>query len=1539
MIKKINIFLVLLLLLISLGAVSAADDGNLTDMVSSEAIHDTIEVSMDENIDYDDVLAVDDSSSKIAAASHTINKDNYNQYFNPKNGELVSSNIKSGDTIKLDGSFSGTSFKFNKTVNIVGKSNNKLSNVMITFLNGASGSSVCGLNIENTNAETYGIFLNTASNCVIKDCTIKNTGKSSYAICVANGANYNNITGNDLKTYGVTYGHGTRSTPTLILSGSHHNYIANNKVEADDANGIYLSSYDGGPLKGGNSNFNVIYNNTVQCNIAILPTSWSYNIQVMGNNNTIKANNVIRGYRGISTAGNGNIILDNTIYNITGADYNHIGVETGGEYGIVGAYNSIIRNNTIVGSKIIATGAGISAIDNSIIENNFVNVTQKGRGIVASGSNVIIKSNIVFTELGSGIYEKDEGSGLLVQNNTITSVSGVGILIEKLSSKRMPKNVTIIDNTISTNNKYAIDAAGVQADTSNIDPTSNYVGSGLINSPAGVIDTSKPTYIYKGSTHTITPANIRQYINDNGGLTSEIADGDILNFKGKFSNEIIYVTKSVKITGKSPIFYNSTFKVTSGNVLIENLTIINKEADRVNAWGIFVNQAPGVRIMNNKITVSDPKAAYAIYILESNDIDVFNNVLTSEGDYLTFTILSYAAEDCNIANNTIKTIGTGNVYSFGPEKCIDGNELVIDGKSYCLDGNEVVIDGVHYCLDGNELTIDGKSYCLDGEELVIDGTHYCLDGEEITIDGVKYCLDGNEITIDGVKYCIDGGEFSVGGVTYCLDGNELVIDGVHYCLDGNEFSIDGRSYCLDGGELVIDGKSYCLDGNELTIDGSSYCLDGNEQTINGVTYCLDGEELVIDGVHYCLDGNEVTIDGVKYCIDGNNYCMDGAHVVSEIYQTYGILLLYSSNNIVSGNDVNVTSKLDKVHATTGADNSTNSLVGIDLYFNSHNNAFLNNNIFIKSNDNYIYGMGVLGYNTGHKAPEGQGATNNVFEGNEITLDGPYFVTGLIVGAESEGTLLKENTINLKSSGVAYGITLELSQESTIENNDVTLNSEVIYGIEALSSNGNVIMENEFKTDGKQVCGILLSNGKNNDIENNHINANGNGKALTVRNLDSLTGGNSGIYLRSNSTDNQIINNNITSAKGYAILVDDEAINNLIEDNYLASEKGIGNKAVNSSKNNDVSGNYKYIVSGSFDRIEVPYLGTGIFKVSFDKSLDGAVVKFYDSDNNYFAQGTVKNGVVSSTYKFDGSYIPAQYIFSAVFIKENYKQSSSPLKFVITKGNVVINVPAVSIQQGSTGKIVAKVSDEFGNSIKGANVEFYRLNSAGRATLIGNAVSDAKGIATLPYKVALSVSDGSYKMLVKVKGVANYNDANATSTLKVTKKPLITGAKNYSVYYGTTVKYKVKAVDIYGKPVAGKYVTFKVTGKKAVKVKTTKNGYATYSVKLKAGKYTIKTTFNGYSISKKLTFKPTLIAKNIVKKKAKTTKFTVKLVNKNGKILKAKKITFKFKGKKYTAKTSKKGIATLSLKNLKVGKYTITSTYGGCTVKNTIQIKK
>ena len=68
-------------------------------------------------------------------------------------------------------------------------------------------------------------------------------------------------------------------------------------------------------------------------------------------------------------------------------------------------------------------------------------------------------------------------------------------------------------------------------------------------------------------------------------------------------------------------------------------------------------------------------------------------------------------------------------------------------------------------------------------------------------------------------------------------------------------------------------------------------------------------------------------------------------------------------------------------------------------------------------------------------------------------------------------------------------------------------------------------------------------------------------------------------------------------------------------------------------------------------------------------------------------------------------------------------------------------------------------------------------------------------------------------------------------------------------------------------------------------------------------------------------------------------FSAKLVNSKGKVVKGKKITFKIKGKTYKVKTNNKGIATLKIKNLKVGKYIIKSIYGKSTIKNTIKIRK
>ena len=1474
--KNVNLFLVLLLLIcLTVGAASAVEDGNLTDDDGTN-----LDIS-----DYSSELSCPSSDEDIVtSSSHIITNDNYNQYFDSE-GNLISASVNSGDAITLDGSFSGVNFTFNKQVNVDGTSSNHFKNCIFTLTSNASGSSISNLKIENSLGFTYGIFLNGASDCVIQNCVIKNTGKSSYAICLGNGANHNNVTGNDLATYGVTYGHGTRSTATMVVSGSHNNYIANNKVTCDDANGIYLSIYDGGPLKGGVSNFNTIYNNTIKYNV--LPTSWSFGIQIMGGNNTVDSNRIIGAYRGISaSSGKYNQFINNDIINCTGADYANPNVEVGGEYAIVATTDSVVKDNRIINAKLISSGSAIYAPANCLVENNNVEVVSSGRGIEAYGSNVVIRGNHVNTTTGSAIYHKDESVGLVVDSNIIDSGSAIGILVEHYSRNQMPSSISIINNVVSTSNDYAIDAS--QANKSSYLIDGNEVNKKNIKTPAGEIDTSRPIYKFDGVTYNITPENYNQYINDNGGLSSDIKEGDTLYFTGSFSDKVIYVNNGIKITGDNAVFYNSTFKVTSGNVWIENIKINNKNTNRLNAWGILVYRSVGVTLFNNSITVYDPNAAYAIYVLESECVDVLNNTLySSASHYLTYTLLGLSVMDCRFEGNTITAVGCGEIYGYEPEKCIDGNES---------------------------------------------------------------CLDGGESCVDGGVSCIDGGES-----------------------------------CIDGGESCIDGGESCIDGGESCIDGGESCIDGNEN---------------------CLDGNS---------------CFDGAHVVKEVFRTYGILLIYSSNNKVSNNYVYVTSLLNESYATTGANGSSNSLVGIDIYFDSNNNIVSNNNVIVSGYDNYIYGMGVIGVVTGHDSSE-SGSLNNQFIDNEVTLDGTYFATGFIAGDGSKNTTVSGNTFDITSNNIAYGITLEMSKNSTIVKNTLTLNSDIIYGIQGYSSDYNIMSQNEIDAKGKQAYGIAISNSNRNTIVDNKINANGTGEEVTFKNYDSIEGGNAGLYLKSHSDNNLIDGNEITSNVGHAIMVDEVAKGNVITNNYLASEEGMGSVAIDNIVNNTVKDNYGYYFEGTPSDVTVRYLESATITFTTNDVANGAVVKFY-ANGILLGQSVVSNGAASLTYAFGKNFIPGSYILRAVVSKDNFKTDEFESYLTVNKGTLKVVVTDISVKDGLKANFKAVVTNALGETISGLTVEFYRnsisaTNYYGKAATNNNGVASAalstpygvKGTAVVAavagndyyedsqgsgklnilskapvtmtvntnvyqngvlvtlkdnngfavsnhyvtikigsksYSVRTSSSGtitlpktnaGTYNVVVTYGGHSLYEPAKVSK--KITVKPIITGNKNYSVYYYNTVTYKVRILDTAGKAVgAGKVVTFKVGGK-TYSVKTDKNGYASKSVKFNPGTYTITASYGGYSVSNKIVFKPIIISQDLTTKKSSVTKFSVKLVDKNGNIMKNKKIVFKIKGRTYVAYTSKYGYATANINMvLNPGTYTITSSYNSFKVTNKIIVKR
>ena len=131
---------------------------------------------------------------------------------------------------------------------------------------------------------------------------------------------------------------------------------------------------------------------------------------------------------------------------------------------------------------------------------------------------------------------------------------------------------------------------------------------------------------------------------------------------------------------------------------------------------------------------------------------------------------------------------------------------------------------------------------------------------------------------------------------------------------------------------------------------------------------------------------------------------------------------------------------------------------------------------------------------------------------------------------------------------------------------------------------------------------------------------------------------------------------------------------------------------------------------------------------------------------------------------------------------------------------------------------------------------------------------------------------------------------------------------------------------------------KIASKK-YSIKTDKNGYASKNFSLTPGKYTISISCEGKSVKNKITIKKVLKAKSVSKKKSKKIKYSASLKTSKGKAIAGKKITFKVSGKTYSAKTNKKGIATVKFKNLKVGKYKVTVKYLKSVVKTTLKVRR
>ena len=278
-----------------------------------------------------------------------------------------------------------------------------------------------------------------------------------------------------------------------------------------------------------------------------------------------------------------------------------------------------------------------------------------------------------------------------------------------------------------------------------------------------------------------------------------------------------------------------------------------------------------------------------------------------------------------------------------------------------------------------------------------------------------------------------------------------------------------------------------------------------------------------------------------------------------------------------------------------------------------------------------------------------------------------------------------------------------------------------------------------------------------------------------------------------------------------------------------------------------------------------------------------------------------------------------------------------------------------------GNLFINLTDDSGNavaeadvliSVNGAEATPYTLGTDGTLSIALTDLTDATG--KLNIAVSFEEDDdykGSSDSISTVLVVNTVTEVINNTIVEYVNKTLestsiVANALTATAKVAKTLSVTLK--DASGKAIANKVITYSINGVTKT-VKTDANGIAKITVnQAKAGAYYYSLCFLGdddyksafksvkVTVNKQAT-KAVFKAKSF-KVKAKTKKVSFTLKDAKGKAIKGKKITVKVNGKTYTAKTNAKGVATVSLKITKKGKYTATAKFAGDTTYKAITKK-
>ena len=555
------------------------------------------------------------------------------------------------------------------------------------------------------------------------------------------------------------------------------------------------------------------------------------------------------------------------------------------------------------------------------------------------------------------------------------------------------------------------------------------------------------------------------------------------------------------------------------------------------------------------------------------------------------------------------------------------------------------------------------------------------------------------------------------------------------------------------------------------------------------------------------------------------------------------------------------------------------------------------------------------------------------------------------------TELNNNTLVIDSQNVSSGVSINLPEDATgtlsvtVDGKTYTenlVNGKATVNIPELAD-GEYNMTVTYSGDGKYegmtkttLINVTNSAGDNstNTTVDNSTNASVKVDPVLVISADDVNAGESAVInvITSVKTGKLVVN---VDNKDYELVISNGEssvnISDLAVGNYTVVARFAGDDKFNEATNSTRFSVLKVNVPVTNETISIPESDATEYSVSLPSDATGTLT--VTVDGKVYSE-TLVNGkaTVSIPMLSEGSH--------NITVSYSGDSKYSP----ISKTSVVVKSPVnTTDDNNSTGENATQsVPDEAFTIPENGNDYGINLPSdaTGTLTVTVDGVSYTQKLVNGKATVSIpELSEGSHNITVTYSGDGKYASIAKSSVVVKEHVPVIKlTASNLNMLYTSGKYFKVRLTSD-GKALPNQKVKITINGKTYTRT-TDKNGYASLKISLPPKAYTVKATYGNLTITKKVTVKSIITAKNInAKKSSKAIKIKVTLKKVNKKYLKNKKVSLKFNKKTFKAKTNKKGVATFTIKNsvykkLKTNKkYTYQVIYAKDKVKKSIKFKK